>query len=385
MKPDEILLLANHFLKQADLKSNMAKRIMFSLLPHLAPQTQVHATKGMVDFNALKQMIPGAKELLRYGTLACLDELIFSFSGQDITVKWAKKQKHNIDQLDYSKTLKIIIDLFKRGTWLPDAGGPTWIRIAETLAAIQNSLETYQEAKKGYDYQAQADALMEMTSYMNVLDGLAHNTGKIMERLISYEGSNDPEYRTKIDRLMDSKELQDPEDVLQEILPTLEQSDAPLTMKDWVSAARQRKHQYQGEQTQRQEAIRIIRLKKLLLQSLTDWAIPEMKQLIQSWRNLADNVLLQRIVANRHIFNNLNLIARSTMKMTDIPDAFRLKLFPKIRSVSILASLAELPEEQMTQSLETMGYPKVRQLIWDVLELIELLQALPGILAPSSS
>lgn len=374
MKPDDILLLANHFVKQAELKSNMAKRIMFSLLPHLAPQSQVYTTQGMVDFNALKQMIPGAKELLKYGTLACLDELIFSFSGHDVTVKWAKKQKNNIDQLDYPKTLKVIIDLFRRGTWVPSAGGPTWLKIAETLLAIQTSLDTYQDAKKNAGYQAQATALMEMTSYMNVLDGLVHNTGKIMERMINYERPSDPEYRKEIDRLMDSKELKDPEDVLQEILPALEQSDAPLTMKDWVSAARQRKHQYQGEQEQRQEAIRVIRLKKLLLQSLTDWAIPETKQLIQSWRNLADNVLLKRIVLNKHIFSNINLLARSIMKLEEVPRAHRLKLFPKIRSVTELASLAELPELQMTQSLETLGYPKLRQLIWDTLELIELLE-----------
>ena len=54
-------------LSQADIKSDMAKRIMFSILPHVADKTQIHMTGGVVDYNALAYAVSGRKDIIKYG------------------------------------------------------------------------------------------------------------------------------------------------------------------------------------------------------------------------------------------------------------------------------------------------------------------------------
>lgn len=374
MESDKILFLANAFYKAADIKGNMAKRIMFSLLSHLAPQTQVHSTKGMVDFTALKQMIPAAKELIQFGIQACYQEV--NYQLPEIMLK---KLKQSMEAGDNQSTLKMLIQILKndpnkeRG----GIGGDPWVKVAEILLETQSKLDQYQDAKKNNDYQAQVESLMEMTSYLNVLDGLVHNSGLLMDRLISNERPGDTKYKQEMERLMDSRELQDPEDVLQEILPILERTDAPLTMKDWISAARQRRHQYQKSHQNREEELNQIRFKKLLTQHLNSSGLQEIKTLLFSWRNLADSILLKRIVLNKSLFQTLNHICRYVLQLNRLPREIRLAIFAKFRSINQLTALATLSEEQITQRLEQLGYPAIRKLIWDCMEVVDLLERLP--------
>lgn len=262
----EYLLLA-----EADLKQNLAKRILFSLLAKLLDageaQTRLHQTKGIVDYNALKQMIPGAKELIHFGTQAAFNEAAEHYRGE-------KDLESMLSTPNDDQKLIYLQQIFEeKDAWESQMGGKKWAKIAETLYNIHKSLKMA-EAVKSQDLEAFYDYLMEMTAYMNVLDGLVHNTGSIIEKMVDLErGEREeelPENISDYERLMDAKELPDEEDVLAEIYPTLEKSDAPLTMKDWLSRTRQRKQNFTHPEKSKARDIKLqaIREKKVRAEDL---------------------------------------------------------------------------------------------------------------------
>jgi len=57
-----------YFLESMDIiKSNMAKRIMYSIILSLATPTEIYHTSGIVDYKALKADTEGIDELVKYG------------------------------------------------------------------------------------------------------------------------------------------------------------------------------------------------------------------------------------------------------------------------------------------------------------------------------
>lgn len=378
--------------KHADLRSNMAKRIMFSLLSHLVPageSARSHYTKGVIDFKALKQMIPGAKELLNYGTRACLDEARTyaasptSKTPNDLGRQLLNQAKAAFENDQIPETLKILEKMFLEAKWLPSFGGKPWATISSTLLKIYNQLKLAEEAKKNYDYELEADMLMEMVAYINVLDGLAHNTGSIMDKMLTLQQfeqlSDEPftaeqiqqndEELAKINRMMDAKELKDPDDVLQEIMPTLEKSDAPLTMKDWMHKARQRN--YQGSHEERETKLEKIRNKKLITALIQEGRLTEISNTIRSWSNLADNILINRVPTIAGKLNSLKYVAKKLKDNVIVPPEIRQEINLKLKSINTIL------EENLTEIAETQGYYKVRKLLWDVLQLISDIESIP--------
>jgi hypothetical protein len=191
-------------------------------------------------------------------------------------------------------------------------GGSQWLAITKTLLHIQIQLEKAEQKRKEGDHEAYYTELMEMTSHINVLDGLTHNTGGLMDKLLDLEHEKQyPDYyrdRSVEDsdetermmedkrksfeafrRLMDSKELENHEDVLQEIMPILEKTDAPLTMKDWIGRAR--RINYTGDVEKREKELRAISRKKEMLGELSYAA--HTKREIDKLALKADNQILR--------------------------------------------------------------------------------------------
>lgn len=401
MKYKKVLNLAIQFeklVKIADLHSNMAKRIMFSLLNHLTPQgesaSRMYLTKGVTDYTALKQMIPGAKELIEYGTKACLEEASYAKEGMLIPhenpegIAVFKEAKSHYEQKNINETLKLLYKLFSEFKWERQMGGAAWAKISATLLEIYKAIVAAEQAKKNYEYEKEAEELMNMVTYVNVLDGLAHNTGTLMEKMLQIENTKTTgdEYADisekfqQANRLMDSKELKDPDDVLQEIMPSLEKSDAPLTMKDWIHAARQKRHDYKGTVEQRNDQVEKIQLKKRLLQSFHQHSLEESKNLIRSWANIADNVLVNKITSNKENFVLLNNLAKNVLKLKQLTPDLKNSISEKKQSALILTGNG-LTNEQFVEQLTTeLGYHKVRKLVWDCLSLINDIEKLPDLI-----
>lgn len=396
--------------RNASVRGNMAKRIMFSLLQHLVPQgesARVALTHGVVDDKALRQMIPGAKELLEYGTAAAIEEA----RHYDMKVEVDRREESFSppDNTEYQKLLSIynsgnihntlvgLCNLFAKPDWVPGYGGEKWLEIAKTLLNIDNSILAAEVAKKSYDWEGSSKHLMKMTMYVNILDGLAHNTGDIMQKILDHEsqktylhpegsknnldGSLDKEdhehhkqylekrqifeeYRKAL-KLMDAKELSDPDDVLQEIMPTLEnESDAALTMKDWMTPARQRYQTYQGNEIEREKKMQLIRLKKHYLIDIDD--LKDDAKKIRSWSMLTDSKLKETIIKNRSFidavvkkFNSFELRLKKFMTQTEFN-----KLRTSARNTYGLLSYKDLYKLNESQ---------ISSVAWGTLEGIEVI------------
>jgi hypothetical protein len=359
--------------KKASIRGNMAKRILFSLLSHLVPAgetARIAHTRGAVDYNALKQMVPGAKELLEYGTRVAVDEAqLLGFPETIPTVSYDLFDK--------------LIEFFNGPGQSSFMGGKNWARITSTLKSIKEHLDAAMVAKDNPDTAEEyINQLMQMTAYVNVLDGLAHNSGSFIDKVIDFENSDvqnrairnnekvpdSPDY-DNLKRLMDAKELSDPDDVLQEILPTLEhESDAPLTMKDWISRARRRKSEYQGSVEEREDKLKKIRLKKQLIQSLSSQGIPEIKAKMESWKLLPDNRLLEKIIDNKDIFLSLNYIAQSMIRIREISENIKNDISLKINYVKFLKS-KDLADQELYKV--TKAFWQAYSLISDMEKAIE--------------
>lgn len=188
----------------ASLESDMAKRIMFSTIPYVAPPEEVAFTKGIVDYKALDAAVEGRKDILKYGTKSCINECYHynpNFSSKFKKGTDLVQELNNLyEQQKYVEVLTLAYNAFmEKDNWEHMFGGNAWAKIAETLlkiARLDRSLEFIQEYKKKGHHEAKEalDAEIkvkrDIVTYMNVFDGLAHNTASVMGNLIELEHEN---------------------------------------------------------------------------------------------------------------------------------------------------------------------------------------------------
>lgn len=166
----------------ADLKENLSLRIIHSLIPTLVGKlSSEEEVKNLQAFLA-HDLIPGANEIFRYGIQAIYDEYNHSYNEQ----RKYEIQKA-IQNKDYQKGLQLSIEGFPLDfTMVPGVGGlfggEGWAQFAKGLLDLKNQLDTVQRTKSPRE-------AMALTSYLNALDGLAHNTGSFMETLVQQEGA----------------------------------------------------------------------------------------------------------------------------------------------------------------------------------------------------
>ncbi len=266
---DYLAALATKYslLCEASLRSDMAKRIMYSILPGVAGPTQTMATQGVVDYKALKAAAEGRKDIIKYGMRACMEELGHyegTLSAQEVAgdapTAFRRGRAYHAarayaDQGDYEKALDIAIQLFgDEDAWPPSYGGTAWLNITKTLkniVVLDKNLEAVR-ANRAKDPEAldkEVTIMQQLIVAMNVFDGLSHNTASILSKLTNQEAqeltpedsevpifdAGEAEFKV-LQRMMDAKELRNPVQVFREIEPALQESGDIHRYKDWVSA-----------------------------------------------------------------------------------------------------------------------------------------------------
>jgi len=262
---------------EASIRSDMAKRIMHSILPDAgnvndpAWAARISSTKGVMDYNSLAAAAEGKADIIKYGTLACVEELRhftkrnYNGGGDQYFVALDAANAGKFEE-----AIDICVTAFgDYEGWGAAYGGKAWEKIAKTiknLIVLEKQLKELDTKKsdekfewKGksdpYAVDAKIDTLNDIVIQLNVFDGLAHNTGSIMPKVIGEEGKdfdkrNKTEYNifgetppgaydyTKekeiVLRMMDAKELQDSAHVYKEIEDTLKGSGDINRWKDWT-------------------------------------------------------------------------------------------------------------------------------------------------------
>lgn len=287
--------------KYANLQTDMAQRIMFSIIPSLADPTQVALTQGVVDYKALKFAAYGRKNLIKYGVKAVLDELRhapreggqseITYKGllEDLRLNRFKETYQDKAMIPYGSgnlegALDIAIDAFAQPIWDEGFGGKLWEDIARTLRQIvrlDRSIDEVQAKsnRTPEDQEKEIQLMRDIIVAMNVFDGLAHNSDSVMKNLVEEEvrekpgeyGSLSPQFQIKQDyrklkRLMDAKELHSPAEVFRQILPTLEDSGDIHKFKDWVSKMR-RSNEFKTSDPDIVNKLFIVHLRKSIIQT----------------------------------------------------------------------------------------------------------------------
>lgn len=315
---DKLLTLCS-FYNEATLEDDMAKRIMLSIIPSLMSNTEKYYTGGF-DYKVLKSAVNGAKDLVKYGTRACEEEMRHYGAGiiemyndlknkriTDITdeeyerIKVLKiryegiaKKKNAAKELErdgrYKDSLKLMTDAFnEEDAWETSYGGKAWAKISHTLYQIEEKRELLnlirQEARSATqdpktDYPTlEQEVMRDIVVLMNVFDGLAHNTASVMPKVVEQEIQdmrrimpedeedrvefNTKQYQKRIKNLMDSKEIDDPYTVYKEVQSIIEQPENRNLFGDWITKMRSRPELQTAKRLRdRKEELAVIQIRK---------------------------------------------------------------------------------------------------------------------------
>jgi hypothetical protein len=237
----EILKLATIF-EQASLKkeasaiSDLAIRIMHSLVPYAsehpdqAKSTMMHLTN--------KHLIGVAERYVQRAAGIIKDELQWSRDTSALQrANLALKNKN------YSSVIKIgLSDFAKEQNWDVGYGGQKWLQYCQLLIKLIDSINEFKKAKALDNIKKMEETSGEITIYMNVLDGLTHNTGSFISKIIAEESpfteDNPDEFRNEVRKtmqLMNVKQLSHKEDVLPFIKQYIMQNPDAYLYKEFYS------------------------------------------------------------------------------------------------------------------------------------------------------
>lgn len=285
MRKKTLFKMASLFelMTRADLQSDMAKRIMFSILPSLADPSQVAMTQGIVDIKALKTAVEGRHDVIKYGVKSVLNELIHYIESP--TKKSAVSVHDTVEALiarnELERAMDIAVAAFQDNHgWVSRYGGRPWeliarslrqlIRLDKQLNLIRKESPSANNAEK--EIQLMRDIVVEL----NIFDGSAHNSDSILHNLIELEtadkitdprlrGQNKKENYRQIKRLMDAKELNSPIEVFKSIKDTLTDSGDINKFKDWITKIRNQPELFKTD-PQRASNLFHIYIRKVILQ-----------------------------------------------------------------------------------------------------------------------
>jgi hypothetical protein len=285
----------------AGLQEDMAQRIMYSVLPHLADSSQVMMTGGVVDPTALKAAIEGRKNILRYGVEAVLQELNHYKNEEDDSNHPWQRAINFVRAGKTEEALDVAVDAFSDVTgWGYRYGGRAWEMIAKTLrqiARLDKQLTIIRRQSPSAERQEQEIQLMrDLVVEMNVFDGLAHNSDNVLVNLVEIEhkltnkDDNDTPraaYR-RIKRLMDAKELDSPVEVYKMIQNTLADSGDAIKFKDWISKMRRQEEYFKSDPNLTHKLFMIHIRKGVIparteLNNIRDTLSAELKKLESGW------------------------------------------------------------------------------------------------------
>jgi hypothetical protein len=312
----------------ASVKSDMAKRIMLSVIPGVMTEGEKHHSGGF-DYKALRSAVNGANDLIKYGTRACVGELQHAVYGPadeyydenvGIPLNAAKSEAPQyLASGEYIECLKLCIRIFDNPEYWTSHqfGGQAWSKIAKVLkdlAIHKKRLNTLRleasspNREKGIDYlSAEISIMKEMVVLMNVFDGLAHNTASIMYNIVEEEmkdlgvkelkdesfslrhplneeqaKSYPSQYMQSILNMMDAKELDNPLAVYNEVKSEIEQPEHKYMFEDYIRRVKEHPEYKTEDNT---EKLKRIRVKKGLIEPMK-FIISEMNNIASAKDNL---------------------------------------------------------------------------------------------------
>jgi hypothetical protein len=238
MQGDSLFWLCGLFEKRANLESDMAKRIMLSVLPHVMSPTERHYTGGY-DQKALRSAALGAEKAVHYATEAAIHELGYYMSKDPDDDRNAEptaihEAAHSAFlKGDYVKALTLCERAFSdSGGWLQSYGGKKWQTIAATFLELEKArLEWQRIRREAPDHperdnlKLELDAMKAVVVLLNRVDQLTHNTETVMRNMVALEAEDEgyagtqreTKMQERIRNLQDAKEIKDPLAVYKEV------------------------------------------------------------------------------------------------------------------------------------------------------------------------
>ena len=147
------------FTKSALIISDMAKRIMYSLIPSV--------NNNQIDYKALKYAVEGISDILKFGAEACKDEMLHILDKADYYID----QFSALNKEDYISIFDLCIKGFSdTDHWAYSYGGYEWEKIArslKSLAIIKNGMVA---AKKENNLQLELDFMKQGIIELNIFD-----------------------------------------------------------------------------------------------------------------------------------------------------------------------------------------------------------------------
>lgn len=206
------------FIKEATISSDLAVRMMHSLVP-LATEDPEDAKNAQVQLT-IKHLLAVAERYMQRAAKIVVEELLFS-SNQEAYKKATIAFKNNM----YLSVAKIGKNEFERDNFESFFGGPRWLQFSEGLIKLGTAIKKfrYDLSKNNTDEIIKGSGLI--SAYMNYLDGLTHNTGSFLDKMLRNEAKEqsltgedfrDIYLKNKQEALslMDAKQLSHKEDVL---------------------------------------------------------------------------------------------------------------------------------------------------------------------------
>lgn len=181
--------LLNKFIKivKASIEDDMANRIMYSLITSKATPNELYYNDGVVNQDVLDLAVEGINDLIKYGSLAVLDEL--SYLDESIYNKNLNKNKieNDIKSNNYNLILDFLkkaYNLFTKEQWDDGFGGYAWAKITKSLHDLTNlKINLSNETDKSKQNKIKKLIILEM----NYFDSLSHNNGSILEKMARQE------------------------------------------------------------------------------------------------------------------------------------------------------------------------------------------------------
>jgi hypothetical protein len=219
--------------KLADLRGNMALRIMHGLTPSIMEdKPSAYSEASRLAYT----LISGAREIVYFGTRAVVRELRYCESNQIL------EQLSRIAPKDIDKILEFAVSAFANKKYWSDLfGGQGWSDFAKLLLTISQSLKQYSLAE---NYETKNKIANEISAYLNVADGMMHNTGSFIDKMIQDETRQhnvSPNYTKQLEEattLLNAKQLSNPEDILYIIEPYIRNTPEAYEFKELIAAYR---------------------------------------------------------------------------------------------------------------------------------------------------
>lgn len=215
----ELFKAVRYFYKKATLLQDVANRIMYEL-----------GSDETFDFVKARWVAKGAEKVIHYSTMAMLDEMQHYNVGGPYNFLYQQTRPLNKTPIEVIKNIDKYRDFCERmkkyfydvDNWDSAFGGVAWGKIADTTIKIINA---YEDALTSTSYSDDEEkALKETIIYLNVFDGLAHNTSAVFPKLLSNQSrllalpfNESREHGSQFRRMRDVSEIPDRIKVYKEI------------------------------------------------------------------------------------------------------------------------------------------------------------------------